>query len=122
MSDEEIRKLENIVKESPADVWARYRLRRNYLRAERFDEAGFQVGDLVLVEEAHSPWTRCKWDGEILRLFVSGEKYVRPIKEQGEIIWRFTPSEDYLKKGLYLTPEDKVTLIRPYLPKNDSND
>jgi hypothetical protein len=112
--DGELLRLRRILKEDQGDVWARYRYRLECVRSGRTDLAGLEVGDVVSVLEVESPWVRGTWRGEVLRVFDAGDKYVRPIDR--ELPYRVRPSAEYLAKGLYLTREDKATLVVPALP------
>jgi hypothetical protein len=118
--DRDLLDLRRRVLEEGADATARYRYRVECLRAGRPDLAGLEVGDVVLVDEVESPWVRGSWRGEVLRLFDAGDKYVRPL-DPG-VSYRVKPSPEYLAKGLYLTREDRTSLVRPALPLDPSRE
>jgi hypothetical protein len=118
--DRDLLDLRRRVLEEGADATARYRYRVECLRAGRPDLAGLEVGDVVLVDEVESPWVRGSWRGEVLRLFDAGDKYVRPL--DAGVSYRVKPSPEYLAKGLYLTREDRTSLVRPALPEGPSRE
>lgn len=75
--------------------------------------AGLEVGDIVEVDEVESPWVRGRWRGQVMRLFDAGDKYVKPVDK---VCYRITPKEEYLADGLYLSREDRTTLLTPKTP------
>jgi hypothetical protein len=95
----------------PGDDAARFRFRLACVRDGRTDLAGIQPGDIVWVEEVESPWVYGPWRGEVLKVFEAGDKYVRPLEPS--LVYRVRPSPEYLARGLYLTRQDKTTLIEP---------
>lgn len=114
----------------PGDPWARWRFRVECVRAGRAELAGLEPGDVVMVEEVESPWVRNggPWRGVVTQHNVGGDGYVRPLDLLGmdesrpaaplpaDSPWHVRPSNDYLRKGLYLTREDKKTLLEPARP------
>jgi len=113
--DGEILKLRRQALVDRSDPWVRYRYRIACVRAGLPELAGVEAGDVVAVEEVESPWVRGPWRGEVLRVFDAGDKYVRPVG--GPIPYRVRPSSEYLAKGLYLTREDRTTLVLPAQPR-----
>lgn len=95
----------------PMDDTARLRYRLACLRDGRSDLAGLEPGDVVWVEEVESPWVYGPWRGEVLKIFEAGDKYVRPLDPA--LVYRVRPSPEYLARGLYLTRQDKTTLLEP---------
>jgi hypothetical protein len=111
--DDSLRKLERTWQES-GNYQDYFAYRNALLRAGQPEKAGFQVGDIVLVEEVESPWVKEPWEAELMRLGEEGDFNARPLKTENP--YRVKPSAEYLAKGLYMTRADKKTLIRPVDP------
>ena len=96
--------------------WALYRFRVACLRAGRPELAEPHLpGDLVRVNEVESPWSHSEWVGVVIQALREGDGNVRPM-DPASISWRVRPGPEYIKGGLYLTREDKRTLIEPVRP------
>lgn len=113
--DERLRDLERASKAVPDDLDARFRFRVECVRLEKFDLAGVEPGDIVIVDEVESPWIRGQWEGVVLQAFEAKDKYVRPTHPQ-KCDFRVRPSKEYLAKGLYLTRLDQAILRFPRVP------
>lgn len=123
-SDDTLRELERAA--LAGDAVARWRWRIELVRAGRADEAGIEKGDEVLVEERESPWVVGPWEGVVMKHYLSGEEshhggdgYVRPLLRARSLVWRsgHAPSPEYLEAGIYLTHNDRRTLLRPVAPR-----
>ncbi len=96
-----------------------YQVRCELVRAGRLDLAGLEIGDVVSISETEYPWVDGPWIGKLMKAFEAGDKYVKLLSQ---ITWRTArPSQEYLDKGLYLTRQDKVTLLEPASPDGYSD-
>jgi hypothetical protein len=108
--DEQLERLRRATESSPDDTVARYKYRQALIRAGIADD--LHDDDIVLVSEVETPWISHPWYGVVLRAFPQGDKYIRPLPRQ-KILYRVTPSRQYVKKGLYLTREDTTWVVFP---------
>ena len=80
--------------------------------------AGYQLEDLVRVDEFEPHWIQGPWEGYVTRMQLVHPCYpqlVRPLTYKQN--WRNKPRKDTFKEGLWLRhPQDKVTLIEPHNP------
>ena len=122
--DDDLRTLERAIKEATTEQdknSARTKYRRALIRAGKPELAGIEAGDLVIVDEKvwktadgliTGPWILGEWTGLVIRVFEAQDKYIRPIEQN--VPYRVRPSPEYLARGLYLTREDRTTLIQPH--------
>lgn len=117
--DSELLALRRACQASPDDKVLHFKYRMACCRAGRFELTGLEPGDTVTVDEQESPWIRGVWEGEVIRVFDAGDKYVRPKVREGQSLrYRVRPSPAYLVKGLYLTREDIANVSIPVFPKD----
>lgn len=115
MSDEKLRALAR--EASTGDPVARYRHRCELVRLGRGVEVGFEIGDVVLVEERWMPWRIVPWfgvvtgldRGRVVSAFPLGVKGV-PFSPRGYTLAPFA-----FTKAVYQSECDRSSLVDPYL-------
>lgn len=106
---EDLRAKGRALDKDPQDPWTKYRFRKECVRRGCPEAAGYEIGDIVRVEEVYSPYIKEPWIGQLKRLFGSGKEVIHFSLEQNSV------------KGtdvFYLIDEDKITLLEPVLPED----
>ena len=97
----------------------RYEYRLELVKTGQPEKAGYEIGDLVRVQEATHPWIRGYWTGTLMIIFEEGHKFVKPLTP--DVPWT-NPNHinsaltGRLKNCVYLTRNDRLTLIEPHNP------